>query len=77
MENYLKRALFQDFGKKVLPNKVLILLGARRVGKTELIKNYLQTIPDESYLQLNEEDINDTNLLKERYVANYKDCTQY
>jgi predicted AAA+ superfamily ATPase len=23
---------------KVLPNKVLILLGARRVGKTELIK---------------------------------------
>jgi predicted AAA+ superfamily ATPase len=72
MENYLKRALFQDFGKKVLPNKVLILLGARRVGKTELIKNYLQTIPIGSYLQLNGEDINDANLLKERSVANYK-----
>ena len=72
MENYFKRALFQDFGKKVLPNKVLILLGARRVGKTELIKNYLQTIPDESYLQLNGEDINDANLLKERSVTNYK-----
>jgi predicted AAA+ superfamily ATPase len=72
MENYLKRALFQDFGKKVLPNKVLILLGARRVGKTELIKNYLQTVPDGSYLQLNGEDINDANLLKERSVANYK-----
>ncbi|MES2853221.1 MAG: AAA family ATPase [Bacteroidota bacterium] len=72
MENYLKRAVFQDFGKKVLPNKVLILLGARRVGKTELIKNYLQTIPDGSYLQLNGEDINDANLLKERSVANYK-----
>lgn len=72
MENYLKRALFQDFGKKVLPNKVLILLGARRVGKTELIKNYLQTIPNGSYLQLNGEDINDANLLKERSVANYK-----
>ena len=48
MEDYLKRALFQDFGKKVLPNKVLILPCARRVGKTKLIKNYLQTIPDES-----------------------------
>ena len=72
MENYLKRALFQDFGKKILPNKVLILLGARRVGKTELIKNYLQTIPTGSYLQLNGEDINDANLLKERSVANYK-----
>lgn len=72
MENYLKRALFQDLGKKVLPNKVLILLGARRVGKTELLKNYLQTIADGSYLQLNGEDINDANLLKERSVANYK-----
>lgn len=72
MENYLKRALFQDFGKKVLPNKVLILLGARRVGKTELLKNYLQAIPDGNYLQLNGEDINDANLLKERSVANYK-----
>ncbi|MDI5898072.1 ATP-binding protein [Flavobacterium yafengii] len=72
MENYLKRALFQDFTKKVLPNKVLILLGARRVGKTEILKNYLQTIPNGSYLQLNGEDINDANLLKERSVANYK-----
>lgn len=72
MENYLKRALLEDFGKKVLPNKVLILLGARRVGKTELIKNYLQTIPNGSYLQLNGEDINDANLLKERSVTNYK-----
>lgn len=72
MEDYLKRALFENFGKKVLPNKVLILLGARRVGKTELIKNYLQNIPSVSYLQLNGEDINDANLLKERSVANYK-----
>jgi predicted AAA+ superfamily ATPase len=72
MKNYLKRALFEDFNKKVIPNKVLILLGARRVGKTELIKNYLETIPSDSYLQLNGEDINDANLLKERSVTNYK-----
>ncbi|WP_418264452.1 ATP-binding protein [Flavobacterium faecale] len=72
MNNYLKRAVFNHFEKKVLPNKVLILLGARRVGKTELIKNYLETIPAESYLQLNGEDIQDANLLQERSVANYK-----
>jgi predicted AAA+ superfamily ATPase len=54
-----------------LPNKVLILLGARRVGKTAFIKNYLSTIPKEDYLQLNGEDIQDANLLKERSVANY------
>ena len=72
MESYFKRAVFDNFSKKVLPNKVLILLGARRVGKTELIKNYLKTVPAETYLQLNGEDINDASLLKERSVANYK-----
>ncbi|WP_443936540.1 ATP-binding protein [Pedobacter sp. MW01-1-1] len=72
MGSYLKRAIFTNFSKKVLPNKVLILLGARRVGKTELIKDYLKTIPTESYLQLNGEDIQDAALLQERSVSNYK-----
>lgn len=72
MESYLKRAIFDNFSKKVLPNKVLVLLGARRVGKTELIKNYLQTIPSKTFLQLNGEDIHDANLLQERSVSNYK-----
>ena len=72
MKTYLKRAVFDNFSKKVVSNKVLILLGARRVGKTELIKNYLKDIPSESYLQLNGEDINDASLLQERSVTNYK-----
>lgn len=72
MDSYVKRTVFDNFSKKVLQNKVLILLGARRVGKTELIKNYLKNIPAESYLQLNGEDIHDATLLQERSVANYK-----
>lgn len=72
MKEYLKRAVIEEFKKKIIPNKVLILLGARRVGKTELIKNYLKDIPSESYLQLNGEDINDISLIKERSVNNYK-----
>lgn len=72
MESYIKRAIFEYFSKKVLPNKVLILLGARRVGKTALIKNYLSNIPKTDFLQLNGEDIQDADLLKERSVANYK-----
>ncbi|TRX40383.1 ATP-binding protein [Flavobacterium restrictum] len=72
MSNYYKRAVLTEFHKKLLPNKVLVLLGARRVGKTALIKNYLETIPSDSYLQLNGEDKNDANLLKERSVSNYK-----
>ncbi|MGM8360844.1 ATP-binding protein [Flavobacterium sp. ARAG 55.4] len=70
--NFLERGIDTVFSKKVLPNKVLILLGARRVGKTAFIKNYLSTIPKEDYLQLNGEDIQDADLLKERSVVNYK-----
>ena len=70
--NFLERGIDTIFAKKVLPNKVLILLGARRVGKTAFIKNYLSAIPTADYLQLNGEDIHDSDLLKERSVANYK-----
>lgn len=70
--NFLERGIDSVFSKKVLPNKVLILLGARRVGKTAFIKNYLSVLPKEDYLQLNGEDIQDVDLLKERSVANYK-----
>ena len=71
MENSIQRAVLKQFESKVLPNKVLLLLGARRVGKTELIKKYLENIPAEDYLHLNGEDILDANLLKERSVSNY------
>lgn len=71
MSNHYKRAVLEEFHRKLLPNKVLILLGARRVGKTDFIKNYLKIIPKQDYLQLNGEDIDDSNLLKERSVTNY------
>lgn len=68
--NYYKRAVLDDFHLKPIPNKVLVLLGARRVGKTQLIKKYLET-SKENLLQLNGEDINDARLLEERSVLNY------
>lgn len=72
MADYYKRALLTEFKKKVVPNKVLILLGARRVGKTQLIKSYIKDHLKSGYLQLNGEDINDAKLLEERSVVNYK-----
>ncbi len=71
MANYYKRIILEDFKDKLQPNKVLIILGARRVGKTQLIKKYLETLQQASYLQLNGEDINDIALLQEKSVANY------
>ncbi len=48
---YYKRAILDLFEKKLVPNKVLVLLGARRVGKTKFLNYYLknfqaQEIPD-------------------------------
>lgn len=53
------------------PNKVVIILGARRVGKTELIKRLLLNL-DEKIIVLNGEDQDDQALLKHRSVRNYK-----
>ncbi|AEW86557.1 ATPase [Flavobacterium columnare] len=69
--SYIKRAVLDDFSNHLQPNKVLILLGARRVGKTQLIKKYLK-ITDKKVLQLNGEDKNDARLLEERTFENYK-----
>lgn len=73
--NYYKRAILEDFQLKLKPNKVLILLGARRVGKTQIIKKYLEST-NENVLQLNGEDINDARLLEERSASNYTKLLQ-
>ena len=49
------RTLFKELENKSKPQKALILLGARRVGKTELIKKYLQNIPISEYVLYNGE----------------------
>ncbi len=68
---FLERGIESLFNKKVLPNKVLILLGARRVRKTAFIKKNLSNIPKKYFLQLNGEDMQDADLLKNRSVSNY------
>lgn len=72
MMYYQERVLLNAFERKLLPNKVLLLLGARRVGKTEFIKNYLNNKVTENYLLLNGEDLDDQALLKERTVKHYQ-----
>jgi len=69
--NFIGRELVQVLEKRLIPNKVVLILGARRVGKTELINHYLSKLPKNSFLQLNGDDIKDAELLKERTVTNY------
>ena len=68
---YLERYIEQEFESCLKPNKVLILLGARRVGKTELLKKKLSEI-DEEHLFLNGEESRTVAVLKARSIENYK-----
>ena len=69
--NYLIRDLSEDIIKKLQPNKVVIVFGARRVGKTVLVKEILKKINEPS-LTLNGEDINVHDKLAIRSVENYR-----
>ena len=41
---YLERDITENIVKKLQPNKVVIVFGARRVGKTVLVKEILEKI---------------------------------
>jgi predicted AAA+ superfamily ATPase len=69
--HYLVRDLTEIILKKLQPNKVVFILGARRVGKTVLANEVLKQI-DEPVLSLNGEDINTHEILSKRSVENYK-----
>jgi len=69
---YLKRAIIEEFKQKVRPQKVLILLGARRVGKTEFIRKYLENNVSRDYLLLNGEDQKTLDVLSDCSISNYK-----
>jgi len=68
---YLIRELTENILKKLQPNKVVIIFGARRVGKTVLVNEILSKI-DEPVLSLNGEDINVHDKLSIRTVENYR-----
>lgn len=54
-----------------VPNKVIVLLGPRRVGKTVLINQIIEHL-DEPYLLLNGENIDARKQLEYRSTQNYK-----
>ena len=68
---YLVRELSENIIKKLQPNKVVIVFGARRVGKTVLVKEILDKI-EEPVLILNGEDINVHDKLAVKTVENYR-----
>jgi hypothetical protein len=68
---YIVRELSDNILNKIQPNKVFIILGARRVGKTMLVKHLFERI-NEPVLSLNGEDITVHDKLAIRSVENYR-----
>lgn len=66
-----ERILEAEITKLIGKNKVLLIIGTRRIGKTILVEKIKSTFSGESLL-LNAEDFDVQELLKNRSAANYK-----
>lgn len=71
---FIQRAVEATIKNRLVAGKVNLLVGARRVGKTFLLKKIVQDI-NEPYLWLNGDDESTHDLLAERTIANYKRIT--
>ena len=66
----IKRSIESQILESLIPNKVVILLGPRRVGKTILIHQIIEKIK-EPYLLLNGENVDVRKKLEYRSTQNY------
>ena len=66
----ITRVALELIQKKLQPNKVVVLLGARRVGKTKLIEKIIENL-NEKYFFLNGDDVESHNLLESQSTANF------
>lgn len=67
----LVRQLQSNIQKYLLPNKVILIFGSRRVGKTILV-NQIEKDFSGKVLKLNAEDSNAKDFLSHKSIANYK-----
>jgi uncharacterized protein len=69
---YIQQRNLQNIKKYLQSGKVLIIYGARRVGKTTLIHEYIDGL-DEKYIFVSGEDINVQNYLSSQSIEKLKD----
>ena len=67
---FLERSIGSQIISSLKPNKVVLILGARRTGKTELIKHIVNSVKGKK-LFLNGDDMSSHALLEERTAGNY------
>ena len=69
--NPIRRALQTEMEMRLKPQKVLLLFGARRVGKTVLVEHIMRDFSGKTLL-LNGESMDTIRLLEDRSTSNYR-----
>ncbi len=69
--NPVTRRLESRISEMIEPNKAMLIFGARRVGKTVLMKHIYDNFPGNKMF-MNGEDLDTALLLQKRSVSNYK-----
>lgn len=67
----IKRSLQDKIIDKIAPNKAILIFGARRVGKTVLMRDIVKNFSGRT-MMLNGEDYDTLALLENRSIANYR-----
>lgn len=69
--NYINRKITTSIINNLKPNKVVVLLGSRRTGKTVLLKTVLEKL-NEKHLLLNGDDFTTLSLFEPRTIEHYR-----
>ncbi|MCQ2960215.1 MAG: ATP-binding protein [Bacteroidales bacterium] len=67
----IKRNIYSLIERKMQPQKIMVVYGARRVGKTNLVKQLYENFSGKKIF-LNGESYDTERLLSERSISNYK-----
>lgn len=67
---FLERSITPQILRSLVSNKVVLILGPRRTGKTELMNHILESV-GEKFIMLNGDDQTSHSLLEERSTENY------
>ena len=70
---YIPQKQLDNLKALIQPGKVIVVYGARRVGKTTLLRKYVENIDPNRLLFINGDDIATSRFLESRSIENLKD----
>jgi len=70
---YIPQKQLENLKSLVQPGKVIVIYGARRVGKTTLLRKFVENLNREAVLFVNGDDISARQFLESQSIENLKD----